>query len=108
MRHRQAELTNELFRSPSSVHFEQGDDSGEEMDDDQEHQHFDGEDAEDEGRPQGRTLKSTLFIKHFQKVKSSFKKRGQPKVFDIFCNYCDKKYKFNAGGGYDTFRRHIT
>lgn len=115
LRRRQAELTHELFRSPSSVYFEQGNEGGgnegggsEEMEDDQKHQHSDGEDAEDEGHRQGRTLKSTLFTKHFRKVRSSSKKKGQPEVFDIFCNYCDKKYKFNAGGGYGTFRRHIT
>lgn len=100
----------ELFRSPSRVHFEQGgsDDDVDEVKQDHQNLPSDDEDTEDEGHPQSRALKSLLLTKHFQKVKACVKKRGQPKVFDDFCNYSDKKYNSSARCGYNTFRIHIT
>ena len=40
-----------------------------------------------------------------------FKKSKQPNangLYEVTCNYCQKKYAFRIGGGYRTFRRHLT
>ncbi|KAH6816870.1 hypothetical protein C2S51_000473 [Perilla frutescens var. frutescens] len=50
------------------------------------------------------TLKSALFTVHFRKVA----RKNEPGVFDLYCNYCPKPYKFGTGGGYGTYWSHIT
>ena len=39
---------------------------------------------------------------HFKKIKQ---KSG---LYEVTCNYCQKIYAFRIGGGYGTFRRHLT
>ena len=41
----------------------------------------------------------------------NFKKSKQPNangLYEVTCNYCQKIYEFSIGGGYGTFRRHLT
>ena len=55
------------------------------------------------GRGQGRGG-SDIFQLHFKKSK-------QPNangLYEVTCNYCQKIYAFRIGGGYGTFRRHLT
>ncbi|KAH6781703.1 hypothetical protein C2S52_001519 [Perilla frutescens var. hirtella] len=49
-------------------------------------------------------LKSALFTIHFRKVP----KKDEQGVFDLYCNYCLKQYKFRTEGGYGTYWAHIT
>ena len=49
-------------------------------------------------------LKSALFTIHFRKVA----RKNEAGVFDLYCNYCPKQYKFRTGGGYGTYWSHIT
>ncbi|KAH6811549.1 hypothetical protein C2S51_025311 [Perilla frutescens var. frutescens] len=49
-------------------------------------------------------LKSALFTIHFRKVP----RKNEPGVFDLYCNYCPKQYKFRTRGGYRTYWSHIT
>ncbi|KAH6801007.1 hypothetical protein C2S52_001471 [Perilla frutescens var. hirtella] len=66
---------------------------------------FQMEESEEEipSELRGSTLKSALFTVHFRKVP----KRGEEGVFDLYCNYCPKQYKFCTGGGYGTYWAHI-
>ncbi|KZV31018.1 hypothetical protein F511_18122 [Dorcoceras hygrometricum] len=49
----------------------------------------------------GRSQKSDIFIKHFDKVALP---SGD---LQAICKYCSKAYKWKHGGGYDTLIRHI-
>ncbi|KAH6780005.1 hypothetical protein C2S52_011242 [Perilla frutescens var. hirtella] len=64
---------------------------------------LDTEEAEEEVEVPAPTrntaLKSALFTIHFRKVAM----KNEQGVFDLYCNYCPKQYKFRTEGGYGTY-----
>ncbi|KAL6520658.1 hypothetical protein OROMI_032218 [Orobanche minor] len=67
----------------------------------------DNEDDEQPTKPKQRKsseLKSPLFAVHYIKMDDV---ASGPGHFLAKCNYCEKIYKFNKGGGYGTLYSHI-